>query len=292
MSSDHPFRSEKTKAEYLAYYDTMAKDWPVTSDSRMVETSYGQTFIRTSGPPTAKPLVLLSGLGSNSLMWIPNIEALSMHFRTYAVDNIYDCGRSVYTRACENAEDFVSWLDELFDALELGDDISLMGMSYGGWLASQYALHFPERLDNMILLAPAATVMRVRLEFFVGLLLCLLPIPYFTRRFIYRGAKDLVRKDPAAAEEAVEHSLIVNRCYKPKRIAAPTVLTDRELRNINVPTLILIGENERIYSAKKAVKRLGNVAPQMKTEIIPYAGHDITVVQAELVNTKVLEFLK
>jgi pimeloyl-ACP methyl ester carboxylesterase len=34
------------------------------------------------------------------------------------------------------------------------------------------------------------------------------------------------------------------------------------------------------------------VAPQIKAELIPDAGHDLTMVQAELVNKKVIEFLK
>jgi len=59
-----------------------------------------------------------------------------------------------------------------------------------------------------------------------------------------------------------------------------------------VPTLFLVGENEKIYSAKKAVQRLNEVAPQIETEVIPNAGHDLTIVQAEMVNRKVLEFLK
>jgi hypothetical protein len=54
----------------------------------------------------------------------------------------------------------------------------------------------------------------------------------------------------------------------------------------------LVGENEKIYSAQKAVQRLNTVAPQIKAEIIPKAGHDLTFVQAEMVTRKVLEFLK
>jgi len=34
------------------------------------------------------------------------------------------------------------------------------------------------------------------------------------------------------------------------------------------------------------------VAPQIKTELIPDAGHDLTIVQSELINNKVIEFLK
>ena len=43
------------------------------------------------------------------------------------------------------SNDFVNWLDELFDALELGSDINLMGMSLGSWIASQYVLKFQKK---------------------------------------------------------------------------------------------------------------------------------------------------
>ena len=59
-----------------------------------------------------------------------------------------------------------------------------------------------------------------------------------------------------------------------------------------MPALYLVGENEKIYSAQKAIQRLHKAAPHIKTEVIPKAGHDLTIVQAEMVNTKILEFLK
>ena len=59
-----------------------------------------------------------------------------------------------------------------------------------------------------------------------------------------------------------------------------------------MPVLFLVGENEKIYSAQEAVERLNNIAPQIKTEFIPGAGHDLSVVQADVVNQKILEFLE
>jgi len=47
-----------------------------------------------------------------------------------------------------------------------------------------------------------------------------------------------------------------------------------------------------LIDASKAIERLNEIAPQIITEVIPSAGHDLTIVQAEMVNTKVLEFLK
>ena len=295
MSAYHPFRSAKAQEQYLQLYDMTAKKWPVVSESRTVDTSYGNTFVRISGPAGAQPLVLLHGIGGNSLQWVPNIKALSESYRTYAIDNIYDYGRSVYMRTIKSPDDFVLWLDELFSALELGDNINLMGLSYGGWLTSLYALRFPERLNKIVLLAPVCTVLPLRPEWIIRAIFCVIPHRYFTKSFLYWLLEDFVHKDEAnriMVEEWVDESFMAIRCFKPKRMVNPTVLKDTELQSIEVPALFLVGENEKIYSGHKAVQRLNNVAPHIKAEIIPNAGHDFTIVHTEIVNRKVLEFLK
>ena len=295
MMAYHPFRSMTAKEQYLKLYDIRAKKWPVDSQTRLVDTSYGQTFVRISGPGGAPPLVLLHGAGGDSLQWIPNIEALSKLYRVYAVDNINDYSRSIYTQIIKNADGYVNWLDELFSALKLGSNIRLMGLSYGGWLTGQYALHIPDRLDKIVLLAPAGTVLSLRIEWIMRAVLCFVPYRYFTRSFLFWLLEDLAHKDKAGRiilEEEVDAVFVRMRCYKPIRLVNPTVLKDEELQRFKVPALYLVGEHEKIYSARKAIQRLHRVAPHIKTEIIPNAGHDLTIVQAEMVNTKVLEFLK
>ena len=295
ITAYHPFRSTTAKEQFLKLYDMRAKKWPVDSQTRLVDTSYGQTFVRMSGPAGAPPLVLLHGAGGNSLQWIPNIEALSESYSVYAVDNIYDYGLSIHTQIIKNPDDYVNWLDELFSALGLGNNIKLMGLSYGGWLTSQYALRFPDRLDKIVLLAPGGTVLPLRLEWIMRAVLCLVPHRYFIKSFIYWLMDDFAQKDEASRlllDEEVDAAFVRMRCFKPIRFISPTVLEDEELQNIKVPALYLVGENEKIYSAQKVVQRLHKVAPQIKVAVIPDAGHDLTIVQAEKVNAKVLEFLK
>ena len=295
MTAYHPFRSATAKEQYLKLYDRRAEKWPVVSETRIVDNSYGKTFVRISGPSGAPPLVLLHGVGGNSLQWMPNIVALSENYRTYAVDNIYDNGRSIYTRKIEIPDDFVSWLDELFTALKLGENINIMGLSYGGWITTQYALRLPERLNKIVLLAPACTVLPLSYKWIFRAVLCAVPHRYFTKSFIYWLLEDLAQKGEASRaliEEYVDESYLALRSFKTKRMVNPTVLTDEELRSINVPTLYLVGENEKIYSTSKAIERLNEIVPQIKTEVIPSAGHDLTIVQSEMVNGIVLEFLQ
>ena len=290
----HPFRSAVAKKKYLKLYDQRARKWPVDSQTRLVETTHGRTFVRVSGPVDGLPLVLLHGIGGNSLQWLPNIEAFASKYRVYAIDSINDYGRSVYQQPIKSSSDYVIWLDELFNALGLENHIHIVGLSYGGWLASQYALSFPHRLEKIVLLAPAATVLPLRREWIMRALQVLSPFRAHTRRFMHWLLNDLARKDEAGRamfDEEVDAAFMAIKCFKPLRMVKPTVLKDSEFRDIRLPVLYLVGENEKIYSARKAIRRLQRVAPQINAEVIPNAGHDLTMVQADLVNEKVLDFL-
>lgn len=294
LSPHHPFRSAEARERFLRAYDTRAAEWPVDSDCRTVETAYGPTLVRMSGPPAAPPLVLLHGISNNSLMWAPNIGALSRSYRTYAPDNVYDFGRSVYTRDMQGPEDMVRWLDEILRRLEPGRPVRLAGISYGGWLAARYALSHPDRLEKLVLLAPVATVLPLPFQWIVRGLLCMVPHPFFTRSLLLWLAADLAARDAsgrAMVERLAEDGFLAIRCFAPKRMIVPNVLSDSELAGIRVPTLFLIGEHEKLCSARGAIERLRAVAPAIRTELIPGAGHDLMIVRADEVQDRILSFL-
>jgi len=294
-SEFHPFRSPSAKARFLALYDEGVALWPVESDTVSVATSYGPTFVRLSGPDSGPPLVLLHGAGGNALHWIPNVAAWAPHFRVYAVDAIADYGRSVYTRPITSAADYVAWLDELLTALGLRDGISVVGLSYGGWQASQYALAHPERLDRIVLLAPAGTVLPLSGEFIRRALPTVLPHRYFTHSFMLWLLDDLAQQGDSGRRLVQRESdgiFLARASYKPLTLVNPHVLTDEELRGIAVPTLFVVGENEKIYPAAEAIRRLNTVAPHIETALVSDAGHDLSIAQASVVNQLVRGFLR
>ncbi|MEM1370091.1 MAG: alpha/beta hydrolase, partial [Cyanobacteria bacterium P01_H01_bin.15] len=81
------------------------------------------------------------------------------------------------------------------------------------------------------------------------------------------------------------------KSHKPQPIVFAKVLTDEELRNLNVPTLFLTGENEIIYSVKRVRSRLKSLAPHVQIEIIKNAGHDLPMAKPQEVNYAILKFL-
>ena len=289
----YPYRSEAARDSCFEYFDALAvRDWPIPPENRMVPTSFGETFVRAGGPPGAPPLVLLHGAATSSLQWAPNIKSLSAECRTYAVDQIGEFGRSTCTRPPRTFDDLDAWLNELFDGLALSGPVNLVGMSYGGAVTAHYALHFPQRVNRAILLAPGATVLRSSIEFMVRLILIMVASRKFLPLFMRWIFADMARHDPKWIDSSLELLFTNIRNLQHRQLPFPKVLTDAEWAAFKVPALFLVGENEKIYSPEKAVRRLRRVAPQVIAEIVPGAGHDLTFVQAELVNQRILAFLK
>jgi pimeloyl-ACP methyl ester carboxylesterase len=286
-----PFRSPAARAEYLAFYDRRAERWPVPSETRLVPTSFGETFVRISGPPGAPPLVLLAGMSSSGLMWETLIEPFAQRYRTYAVDSVADVGRSVPTRDVRSAADYADWLEELFAALTLRD-VSLVGMSYGAWVAAHVALLRPERLRRVVWLAPAGVLARLSIRWVVLALLTGLS-KWIHRRFTYWMFADAVKtaEGRRIAEELIADTQVMIRCYAPRPIVTPRTMTDAQLASIRVPTLLLLGEHETVGSSSRAMRRVQRVAPWIQAELVSGAGHDLPIAQREQVTSKVLAFL-
>ena len=294
----YPFRSEQTRAEYEAHSLERAKAWPVPAETLSLDTRSGRTFVRASGRATDPPLVLLPGARVSSLMWSDSIAALSAHHRTYALDIIGDAGFSLNRHKISTYEDFVRWLDEVVTSLIPEGPFSLMGISLGGAIAAQYAVRFPVRLQSVVLLAPGGTVLPFSPGFIVRFTLLSLPIPALGGTPLRRTCgwlfADALRGDDACrtrVEKAIEEAQRVVRVFALPVPPWPPVVADEAWRNLRVPCLFLVGRNEKIYSAAAAVRRLNRVAPQVKTEIIPGCGHDLTIVNPDLVTGKVRQFL-
>jgi pimeloyl-ACP methyl ester carboxylesterase len=64
------------------------------------------------------------------------------------------------------------------------------------------------------------------------------------------------------------------------------------LRELKLRTLFLVGDEEVIYDARKAVDRVKELIPRAETHIIPRASHCLNAEQSELVNGLILQFLQ
>ena len=59
--------------------------------------------------------------------------------------------------------------DEMYEEMEMMnlDRVSLAGMSYGGWIALNFAMTAPQRVKKLALLSPAASFQPIVKQFFL-----------------------------------------------------------------------------------------------------------------------------
>ena len=294
-SAHTPFKSEEGRRQYEdAYAATMAL-WPVSYQDVDVETTFGTTHVHVCGPRWAPPLVLLHGMRVSSASWAAQVGALSRSYRILAPDLVWDYGKSAAHKPMEHFADATRWLCELLDAFAI-ERASLLGISYGGWIAARQALRFPQRVDRVALLAPAATFRTLSATFVLkSMPMAVLKTHAATDRYMRWAAVREHGQDERYDQvmDRLVHQLHmgVRHIQDPSHIL-PDVLTDEELAGIKAPVLMMVGAQEKIYDPRAALQRATQHIEHIQAFLVEDASHDIQLAQTERVNAHLLAFLR
>jgi pimeloyl-ACP methyl ester carboxylesterase len=57
------------------------------------------------------------------------------------------------------------------------------------------------------------------------------------------------------------------------RVAIPPLFADDELRGLAMPLLLMVGDSDAIYSARRVTARVRRLVPHATTVVVPGAGH-------------------
>ena len=107
-----------------------------------------RAFIKTGTGPA---LLLLHGLGCDHTTWLPVVAALSRRYTVIAPD-LLGHGLSAKPRADYSVGGYANGMRDLLTVLGI-DKVTVVGHSFGGGVAMQFAYQFPERTERMVLVA-------------------------------------------------------------------------------------------------------------------------------------------
>lgn len=99
------------------------------------------------------PIVLMHGFGAGSAFFAMNLEELAVENPVYAFDTLgfARSSRPAFSYEPETIEQqFVDSIEQWRKVMGI-EKMVLLGHSFGGFLASSYALKYPERLEHLIL---------------------------------------------------------------------------------------------------------------------------------------------
>jgi pimeloyl-ACP methyl ester carboxylesterase len=297
-----PFKSPEGEAEFMAAYEATMRLWPVPYESMNITGRYGRTHLVVSGPKDAPTLVLLHMFFTSLTQWAANIADLSRDYRVYAIDVTGQPTKSIPSQPLKSRQDCVTWLSELLDALNI-ESTDLVGASFGGWFTLNYALGAPKRLNKIVLLSPAGGFLPLVKQFYVrGMLNTLFPRRFMMESFLRWMTYEENLRDPSTRlimNCLTDQMYLGNRYFRqPAEMTnfIPSVLqdpfSDEELRGMQVPTLLLIGQQEALYDSAAALERARRLIPNIEGELIAQANHEMTISKHEIVDPRVLEFLK
>jgi pimeloyl-ACP methyl ester carboxylesterase len=128
--------------------------------SGVVQAGGVATFHLDAGPRDARPVVLLHGLGATNASLLPTMWDLAADFRVLAPD-LPGHGATSAPRGSYDARFFARWLAAYLDEVGVASAV-VLGNSLGGRIALEVALLEPDRVDGLILLAPAVAFRKLR----------------------------------------------------------------------------------------------------------------------------------
>jgi pimeloyl-ACP methyl ester carboxylesterase len=145
-------------------------------------------------------------------------------------------------------------------------------------------------VERLVLLAPAAAFAKFKLSFFVHFLG---PMLFPSRNRIHNTFRWLSGSRQMIDERLAEQMFLAVRHFQfPKGGIYPSVFPDAELRQLSVPTLLLLGEHEVIYNPHLVRDRAVQLVPPIQAEMLRGAGHLLNMEQTDAVNQRILAFLE
>lgn len=236
---------------------------------------------------TGSPLLLLHGF-QNVDPAAPFLDALGKHASIIAPTHP-GFGRSSRPADVETVYDLVHCYLALLDAMT-NDKVTLMGFSFGGWLAAEIAAKAGRRIDKLILVDPLGIKVSDRET--PDIFDVFNKHPDETRaRSWHNPAKWAPNYDDLEDDALVTISRNwESLCRYGWHPYMYNPQLKRWLVNIKAPTLVLWGASDRIVTPAYG-EAYAKAIPGARFEVIPEAGHHPEIEQAHAFVERVSTFL-
>jgi 3-oxoadipate enol-lactonase len=237
-------------------------------------------------------LVLLNGISMSTAAWAMQVAAFQSRFQVlrYDLRGQLQSGKpeaDMYSMP-QHAADLACLLDKL--AIPAA---CLVGLSYGGAVAQQFALDYPHQVQRLLLAGTlawsdpvneaiamsweaAARTPDAALRFDIGL-----PLTFGAEYLVQQADNIALMRDFAARQPWLPLA----------RLVAGMRAHDlrSRLAQINLPTLVLVGEDDRFTPLYHA-RLLACSIPGARLQVVANCGHAIPLERPDEFNRLVLDF--
>ena len=233
-------------------------------------------------------LLLLHGIAGSSQTWIPAMEFLQAEYTVIAPDFVGH-GHSAKPAGDYSLGNFANWMRDLLVVLGI-ERATVVGQSFGGGVAMQFAYQFPERCERLVLVDAGGLGREVSLILRLVTLPAseyVMPVlfPAFARRWgdpVARLADQIGLRSVPAREIWRSYRSLTDTEGRQAFVRTMRSVIDPGGQSVNaldrlylaerIPTLIVWGQKDRIIPVSHAYQAL-DTAPGCRLEIMPGVGH-------------------
>lgn len=266
------FRGSEAMTRYLTAYDEAMRDLPQPQRTLDLRTSYGVVRVyRFQGHNDQQsPLLLLPGTQSGTPVWADNMPGLLEHRSVYALDLLGEPGKSIQARPITSNADKAAWLHEVIDQLP-EPHVNVVGLSIGGWTATNLALHQPDKIVSLTLIEPVMVFTGLSTEAIVRSIPA--SVSWFPKA--WRDSFSSWTAGGAPVED-VPVARMIEAGMQSYQMAqpGPSRFPDQELHELRVPTLVIVASDSPMHDPDKLVTGAQQL-PNGEVHTYPGTSHAI-----------------
>jgi pimeloyl-ACP methyl ester carboxylesterase len=250
------------------------------------------------------PLLFVHGLSGCLQNWLENIPHFARTHRAIAVD-LPGFGSSPLPPWEISIPAFGRFLHDFCERIGV-ERCSLVGNSMGGFIASELAISEPERVDDLVLVSAAGitwararrepAAMMARVGRAAAPFLLKVQTSGMRRRRLRRAAFQGVFFDPLSLRREMLWENFVPAMNSPGYFDAMSNLFGYDIRHrleeIEVPTLIVWGRNDRVVPVPAALSYKKRIGDNAELVIFDRCGHVPQIERPVRFNRVVEDFLK
>jgi pimeloyl-ACP methyl ester carboxylesterase len=178
----------------------------------------------------------------------PGIDALAARTRvvTFSLSDEPSCEGHFDARS-----GFDCYVEQVREAMDQAgiERATICGVSYGGLIAAAFAARHPQRVHALVLMSalPPSWTPNSRVRFYMRAPRLLMPVFMLASLRMYREMAAASASVGASISQSVRHGWnVLTHMFSPSRMARRVELLAAarldEVRNIDVPTLVIVGE--------------------------------------------------
>jgi long-chain acyl-CoA synthetase len=217
-----------------------------------------------------RTFVFLHGFGGQALQWIFQMQKFSLQNRVIALD-LRGHGLSDKPATGYDMPRAMTDIKTALDALRVTDPVVLVGHSFGGALATEFARAHPERVTHLVLIATAGEF-RLNPLFRLGL-----NLPNWLLRLIGPLTRSWLSAPPHALKSCYHSNLNKWRGWD-------------AFKSLSVPTLVIRGHRDAVFETAHFEQVAKNI-PGAEDADIGVSGHMVMLERREAVDRAIERFL-